>query len=184
MRLFVGIALTPDAATALEQIRNQLAPKAGDSVRWPGPENWHVTLQFLGNTTEERAACVTNQLATIHANPVPVRLAELGFFPRVGVFHAGVDLSPELLSLQQRVTAATRPCGFIPEDRPYHPHITLARSKGRGGAQALAPLQKAVEQHRIRLAARFLAEEFLLYESFPGPEGSRYEARARFPLLP
>jgi 2'-5' RNA ligase len=68
------------------------------------------------------------------------------------------------------------------EERAYNPHITLARSKGRNSGRALVPLKKAVERSKVGLEAQFIASEFLLYESFPGPEGSRYEVRARFGL--
>ncbi len=181
MRLFVGIALAPQAAKALGEIRDRLAA-VGNDLRWSAEESWHVTLQFLGAASDEQAACVRSQLGEVRSAPVPVRLAGLGFFERAGVFHAGVDLSPGLLALQQGVTAATRGCGFLLEARAYNPHITLARNKGRSGARALAPLKKALERSRLSISAEFLAGEFLLYESIPGPEVPRYEVRARFPL--
>lgn len=181
MRLFIGIALASNAAEALMHVCQQFASAPGD-LRWSSPESWHVTLQFLGNTLEEQERCVVTSLAGIREARVPVRIAGLGFFERAGVFFAGVTLTPELLALQQRVTAATRSCGFVPEARPYHPHITLARSKGRAGATALGSLKKAVDRSNVLLDAGFTAEEFVLYQSFPGPEGSRYEVRARFPL--
>jgi 2'-5' RNA ligase len=181
MRLFVGIALAPASSNALDSVRRRFAPIAGD-LRWSQPENWHVTLQFLGSSTNEQAACVAEKLATIQAKPLPVRIANLGFFERAGVFWAGVELTSELLALQQKVITATRGCGFVPEDRAYNPHITLARAKGRNGGRALAPLRAAVERTRIPSTAEFVAQDFLLFESFPGPEGSRYEVRARFPL--
>jgi 2'-5' RNA ligase len=187
MRLFVGIALPPAVSDALERIRQQFEPRSGPpgsdpALRWSAPESWHVTLQFLGAVADDRAACVCEQLKTVRAAPASVRIEGLGFFERAGVFWAGVVLTPQLLTLQQLVTTAMRHCGFIPEDRPYSPHITLARAKGRSGARALSPLRKALEQHKTQLRAEFAAPEFLLYESLPGPEGSRYEVRARFPL--
>jgi 2'-5' RNA ligase len=187
MRLFVGIALPPVVSDALERIRQQFEPRSGPSgsdpaLRWSAPESWHVTLQFLGAVADDRAACVCEQLKTVRAAPASVRIEGLGFFERAGVFWPGVVLTPELLALQQLVTAAMRHCGFIPEDRAYSPHITLARAKGRGGAKALQPLQKSLEKNKPQLRAEFTAEECLLYESFPGPEGSKYEIRARFPL--
>lgn len=141
-----------------------------------------MTLQFLGSTDEIQQTCVVESLRTISVGPLPVRIAGLNFFERVGVFFAGVVLTPELLDLQQRVTAATRPCGFVPEARPYHPHITLARIKARAGGKILAPLKQALDRGKVAVDEEFTAEEFLLYESFLGPEGSRYEVRARFPL--
>ena len=94
------------------------------------------------------------------------------------MFFVGVRLTLELTGLQERVVAATAPCGFVPEERPYHPHITLARDKG--GRQGLRKLKS-----RIAGApefSSFVAGEFLLYESFPGPGGSRYEVRVQFGL--
>jgi 2'-5' RNA ligase len=110
--------------------------------------------------------------------PFEVYLDPPGFFDRAGVFFAGVRLSLELVRLQELVVAATQPCGFELEDRPYHPHITLARSKD--GPRRLRDL-------KARLGggtefSGFRAAEFLLYESFPGPGGSRYEVRERFEL--
>lgn len=182
MRLFIGMALAPEAAAELQQIRQRLAPAAGE-LRWSQPETWHVTLQFLGAASGEQFTCISRNLAAVHAARVPVHLAGLGFFDRAGVFWAGVERTPQLLALQQKVLAATRGCSFVPEDRAYNPHITLARAKGRAGARALAPLQQALQSKKLSIESKFLADEFLLYESFPGAEGSRYEVRARFPLL-
>jgi 2'-5' RNA ligase len=181
MRLFVAIGLEGEAAAALEQVEQRLAA-AGHGLRWSQPADRHLTLQFLGEASPEQAACVTERLKAVRSAAVPVRIAGIGFFIRAGVFWAGAEATAELLALQQRVTAATRACGFVAEPRPYRPHITLARSRGRTGVGELATLEKAVEGKRIRLAAECLAQEFALYESFPGPDGSRYKVRARFPL--
>lgn len=178
----MGIALPPAVSDALESIRRQFEGRSGPDLRWSASEGWHVTVQFLGAVNDERAACVHEQLRSVREAPVPIRIEGVGFFERAGVFWAGVALTPQLLALQQLVAAAMRNCGFIPEDRPYSPHITLTRAKGRGGARALSSLKTAVGNHAPDLGAEFIAEEFLLYESFPGPEGSHYEIRSRFPL--
>lgn len=183
MRLFIAIPLSEDATAVFRGLRDRLAPHAGHDLRWSAEEGWHVTLQFLGQASGDQADCVITNLREIRATPVPIRIEGLDFFDRVGIFHAGIVLSPELLAVQQKVTAATRPCGFLPEDRAYHPHITLARAKGRAGSRALAPLKQALGRSKENPVAAFTAAEFLLFESFPGPEGSRYDIRARFPLL-
>lgn len=149
-----------------------------DGLRWSAPESWHVTLQFLGNVSASQNDCLLNALRPVRRAPVSIRLGELGFFERVGIFHVAIDLNAELEALQREVTAATQPCGFEPEERAYRPHITLARNRGRTNAiRAL--------KHRIRTAPQFTtftAREFLLYESFLQPGGSRYEVRQRFPF--
>ncbi len=152
----------------------------GDGLRWPVPESWHVTLQFLGDASPEQFDCTVAGLRKLHLPSVPVWLEGLGCFDRSGIFFAGVRLTPELLSLQKRVTAATRLCGFIPEARPYQPHITLARSKGKGQRLGLSELKTKIRSQPSFTG--FVAAEFLLYESFLGPAGSRYEIRERFAL--
>jgi 2'-5' RNA ligase len=176
MRLFIGIPL---AAAVIEELRSastRLRSKA-DGLRWTAPESWHVTLQFLGNTSPEQFACVVASLRALHAPPVPVCLEELGCFDRAGILIASVRLTPELLLLQERVTTATQLCGFVPETRPFQPHITLALSKGHHNLGNLrAKIRRPIN------FTRFVAHEFLLYESFLSPAGSHYEIRERFPL--
>jgi 2'-5' RNA ligase len=179
MRLFVGIPLAIPVIQELEKISLRYRSD-GDGLRWSTPESWHITLQFLGNTSQTQYECVVARLRELHSASLPIQLEEMGFFDRAGIFFADVALSPELLALQQRVTAATDPCGFIPEDHPFRPHITLARSKGRRKATGLEIL-KAKIRHPPKFS-RFVAEEFLLYESFTRPTGSQYETRERFRL--
>jgi RNA 2',3'-cyclic 3'-phosphodiesterase len=176
MRLFVGIPLTAAVIEELSAISMRLQAQA-DGLRWSAPESWHITLQFLGDTPQYE--CIVSRLRDLRSSAVPIQLEGLGFFDRAGVFFAGVNLTPELQALQQRVTGATGLCGFIPETRPYHPHITLARSKGKGG-RWLRELKSKI--HRDPDFSGFVADGFVLYESVPGPGGSRYEIRDRFTL--
>ncbi|MGC2162842.1 MAG: RNA 2',3'-cyclic phosphodiesterase [Silvibacterium sp.] len=179
MRLFLAIPLPAALIDELSAIAVRYQ-SPNDGLRWSAPESWHITLQFLGNIQPEQRDCVNARLRTLHHPPVPVHLDSLGFFDRTGIFFAGALLSPELLSLQQQVTTATQPCGFIPETRPYHPHITLARSKGKAGAGTLHTLKANLRRQPV--FTPFTAHEFVLYESLPTPSGSRYEIRERFPF--
>jgi 2'-5' RNA ligase len=179
MRLFVGIPLAIPVIDELEKISFRHRAD-GDGLRWSTPESWHITLQFLGNTSQTQYECIVARLRELRSPPVPIELNETGFFDRAGIFFAGVALTPELLALQQRVIAGTGPCGFVPEDHPFRPHITLARSKGRRRAPGLETL-KAKIRHQPKFSP-FVAEEFLLYESFTRPTGSLYEIRQRFRL--
>ena len=177
MRLFIGIPLAAGVVKELAALTARLKSPA-DGLRWSAEAGWHITLQFLGQTSEEQYACVTAGLRRIRHVPFDVQLDPPGFFDRAGVFFAGVRLSADLIALQARVVESTGPCGFVPEDRPYHPHITLARDKGRGGdLRGLKPHVPGDVQF-----SGFRAEEFLLFQSFPGPGGSRYEVRERFAL--
>jgi 2'-5' RNA ligase len=175
MRLFVGIPLAAAAIAELSAITMDLR-SGKEELRWSAPGSWHITLQFLGNTVQEQYECTVARLRRLRLPPVPIGLEGLGFFDRSGVFFAGIRVTPELLLLQEHVTAATQLCGFVPEARSFQPHITLARSKGKGLREL-----KAKVPHQPNFT-RFVAEEFLLYESFLGSAGSRYEVRERFQL--
>ncbi|WP_051978215.1 RNA 2',3'-cyclic phosphodiesterase [Edaphobacter aggregans] len=179
MRLFVGIALAPAVIDELSRMTAKLR-HADDGLRWSAPESWHITLQFLGASDRNAYECVIARLGEIHLPPFTVRLDAPGVFERAGVFFVGVHPSPELTALERHVVAATTLCGFTPETRPYHPHITLARTKGRSGNNALRGLKT-----RLSSAPRFTpssVDEFLLYESKPTATGSVYEVRERFRL--
>lgn len=179
MRLFVGIALSPEVIEVLERLTKSLRT-TGDQLRWTSTETWHITLQFLGETSAERYQCIVRNLAAIRAHEVPIWMSGTGIFDRAGVFWAGVTVSPELRLLEKAVRAASSGCGFISEDRPYHPHVTLARAKGDDRVRELRALQSRVKE-QVGLPA-FRASEFLLYESFLGSAGTRHEVRERFQL--
>jgi RNA 2',3'-cyclic 3'-phosphodiesterase len=176
MRLFVGIPLPAAVIEELSAISMRLR-SSDDGLRWSTPESWHITLQFLGNTPQYE--CTVARLLELRSPAVAIQLEGLGFFERAGIFFAGVRLTPQLATLQEHVTAATGLCGFVPETRPYHPHITLARSKKKG-ARGLRDLKNRI--HREPAFTHFVAETIALYESQVGPGGSHYEIREQFRL--
>jgi RNA 2',3'-cyclic 3'-phosphodiesterase len=180
LRLFIGIPLAAATASDLATVVNRIRSNATEYLRWSAPESWHITLQFLGSTTLQQHECVTAHLRELRHPSVQIRLGTLDTFDRAGVLFVDVPVTPELLALQQAVAAATAPCGFTPEMRPYHPHITLARRKGKGGGRELRNLKIQIDPPP-RFSS-FTAERLVLYESIPTPEGSRYEIREQFSL--
>jgi 2'-5' RNA ligase len=183
MRLFIGIPLSASAsqkvAALITQVRSNLSGKESDQLRWSAPEAWHITLQFLGSTTAEQYACVVQRLRKVRHAPVLIEFSSVGTFERTGVFFAAVQLSPELLELHRAITAATQPCGFQAEDRPYRPHVTLAR---RRRSASRHEWWSVTSGPHLPLRSSFIAGTFVLYESIPSPEGSRYVQRAQFAL--
>jgi len=183
MRLFIGIPLATTAmqevAALLTHLRSRVRGQLSEQLRWPAPEAWHITLQFLGSTTTEQYACVVKRLGEVRHASLPIELSGVGTFERTGVFFVGVQLSPELLTFQQVITAATRPCGFLAEDRPYRPHITLARRKRSSHSDEWRSLTSGAHPP---LRSSFIADNFVLYESIPSPDGSRYTPREQFAL--
>jgi len=180
MRLFIGIPLSAKVVDELSAICQRLRSER-DGLRWSSPDSWHITLQFLGETSQEKYGCLVPRLRELRSTGPPVQIEGLDCFDRVGVFFAGVTVSPELANLQRLVTAATARCGFAPETRPYHPHVTLARVKGGDRrSEGLRALKNKTD--RAPRFTSFVAQEFILYEAFLSPSGSRYEVRERFGL--
>jgi 2'-5' RNA ligase len=181
MRLFVAIPLADAVARELGNVIARL--RSGEStmpdsrLRWTAPESWHITLQFLGDATADQLECLKARLGEVRAATVPVKLGELGCFDRAGVFFADVIVTPELAALERSVVAATGPCGFAAEVRPFHPHITLARAKGHGRGTELRALKSKIRSQPA--FTRFMATEFVLYESHLDAGGAHYEARMR-----
>ncbi len=178
-RLFVGVDLAADA-------RHALAARLADTVegRLPGkvapPPNWHVTLRFLGDVDQVRRDRLLMALAGADLGPTfDMTLTNLGAFPKAAkaaVLWAGVaDGSVALEVLASRVEEACREAGFDPEERPFHPHLTLSRIRP---PQDVTGLIRDVEGFRIRTRV----DGVTLFKSHLGRGGARYEVLERFEL--
>jgi 2'-5' RNA ligase len=179
MRLFVGLAVDERVKETLERLMLRLRAK-DDGLRWSTPDQWHVTLVFLGEVDDEARARLVRELGEVRQSALTLRMEKVGVFERSGILHAEVEVSAELLRLHEAVAAAVRRVGLEVEERPYRAHITLARARNRDGRKTIAQLQRSAEQQR--LSVNWKAAEFLLYESQLSPRGSRYVVRERFGL--
>ncbi|WP_079420636.1 RNA 2',3'-cyclic phosphodiesterase [Paenibacillus ferrarius] len=101
--------------------------------KWVHHEDLYIKLQFLGNTPSEKVLLidqVLQELTTV-SSPLSLRVESLGFFGRAvqpSVLWAGVGGDVKgLHNLQKQVTYALTLFGFSPEERNFHPHLTLAR---------------------------------------------------------
>ena len=179
MRLFVGLAVDEMVKETLERLTLRLRAK-DDGLRWSTPDQWHVTLVFLGEVDDEARARLVRELAEVRQPVLTLQMGRLGVFERAGILHADVEVSPELLRLYEAVAAAVRRVRLEVEDRPYRAHITLARARNKDGRKTIGRLRHWAEQQR--LSVRWKATEFLLYESQLSPGGSKYVVRERFGL--
>lgn len=190
MRLFVALDIDPDIRERIAAFREEMGSLA-PGVRWVGPETFHITLQFLGETNKGDA--IKAALAQVKAVPVPLAFRGAGFFPtpqRARVFWVGIEAGAELQSLVANLGAALQPLGFKRDEGPYHPHLTLARAgsgrpHARPGDKASPGLQAVRAQLETQSPPEFgtmTAHQFILYQSTLTPTGSCYGKLAAFPL--
>jgi RNA 2',3'-cyclic 3'-phosphodiesterase len=188
MRLFVAVDLPePTKAALTEQQRAlrtaaALTSKHNVDMNWTRPEGIHLTLKFLGEIPIEQVTQVTQALAGLESfEPFTLQVKGFGFFPdarRPRVLWVGVESPPALGQLAQRVETAMNRLGFAAEDRPFSPHLTLARFKvPRPRPELLAQL----EPRRGLVLGRFEVSEFFLFESRLSSCGAQYQKVARFP---
>lgn len=153
MRLFV--AITPPRSVLLEVraavdslVRSNGIPELGQ-LRWTRPDTWHITLSFYGEVDPEKLPDLSERLSRVAARTTPIELSLAGagrFGPRV-VWFGVQGQSDRLGRLAEAAGAAARRCHIRIEERPYRPHLTLARvngvpkpgTLGTAGASGVAP---------------------------------------------
>lgn len=179
-RLFVAIELPENVKAALIALQQRVFPAA----RWSKYTQMHLTLHFIGAVTDAQFAAIRAALGTVQRPPFDLTLRGVGVFPhqdRARVLWAGVARAPGLLQLHQQLAEALKPTGFTPEDRPYAPHVTLARFHQ-------APPRDSVQQYLLaqqRFATpHFTVSEFILFSSDLQPDGAVYTPEQRYSLRP
>jgi len=133
IRSFVAIELPEQARKGLARLRRELERDEHGFVKWVDPHGIHLTLKFLGNIPSGRVAEITEAMkkATQGISPFQLEISGLGAFPslkQARVFWVGVSGELAKLSgLQQNIDSELAALGFAREERPFVPHLTLAR---------------------------------------------------------
>ena len=175
-RLF--IALLPNDSTRAELA---MICSGINGAKWTPPEQLHCTVRFLGNVADDRAVEIEAALHEVRMQPLVVRISGVGTFPAAdrraqNVLWVGVETTPELHELQQRVDDSLEMIGMRRESRPYHAHITVARIRY---ADPIG-LEDWLSTHAKHSIAPFTADQFVLMESSPGADGSDYAVVRRY----
>ncbi len=167
-RLF--FALWPDdrVRAQLHQLQKTLDLSAGRLVH---KSDLHITLQYLGQVSADRLDCVKTAASKVNIAPFRLEIDGVHHWRRPRVLWVGAAGVPdELQNLVRQLGEQLITCGFAPEERGYHAHVTLAR--------------------KVRIASSFqltdniiwMAEEFVLVASHTDERVPRYEPIARFPF--
>ncbi len=183
LRSFVALELNEEVRAALTELLRQLQ-RTNAAVKWVEPHNLHLTLKFLGEVPEEQVPTIVEVLRTIAAStrPFSFTVCRTGGFPdlkRPRVLWVGVEAPPNLLQLQRQVEQGMAQLGFAPEDRPYHPHITLGRVKAMAGVERVRAI---LSEHAETLFGVVKVSHLTLFRSDLSREGPTYTPLAQLPF--
>ncbi len=166
-RLFTGLEIPPEVALDLQIMQGGIP-----GARWMDPDNYHLTIRFIGDIDAGLAREVTRALEQVSFKPFKVKLKSVGVFGgnKPHSLYAGVEENAELRRLRDVQERICQVLGLPPEPRRFQPHVTLARLK----EPDLRALQRWVEVHSLYSTPAFDVHEFVLFSSRPLKGGGPY----------
>jgi 2'-5' RNA ligase len=174
-RIFTGLEIPDNVRSELDLLRGGLP-----GARWIDPENYHVTLRFIGDVDDLTAQEVASMLGRIRRNGLELRFDGLSSFggrrPRAVV--ATLAQTPELMELQAEQERLMQRVGLEPEGRKYTPHVTLARLRESSSRQVADYL---ATRSFVR-PLPFKVSRFVLFSSRSSAGGGPYVVEATYPL--
>jgi 2'-5' RNA ligase len=174
-RLFTGLEIPPRVAQSLAMMRGGLP-----GARWIDPENYHLTLRFIGDIDDALAQDIAGMLGCMRRSGFELRLDGLSSFggrkPRALV--AAVAAAGPVMELQAEQERLLRRLGLDPEGRKYTPHVTLARLRDTSSWQ-VAEYLGARGHYR---SSPFEVSRFVLFSSRASVGGGPYIVEEAYPL--
>ncbi len=173
--------------------QHHVLPHGPPQINWTRPEGFHLTLKFLGNVEEDRISKIAQAIrgVTDGFSIFTVSIGEVGVFPHTRsprvIWVGAKSVGDDLVRLQEGIEKVLVPLGFPPQDRPFHPHLTLGRIKSDDRRRDLGFDKKALTQwlleNQKRECDRFEAKEVLLIKSDLQPSGAVYTSLAKLRLV-
>jgi RNA 2',3'-cyclic 3'-phosphodiesterase len=182
VRLFVALSIPESVRKALSAVQDELRSSLLEARLVP-PENFHVTLKFIGHAPGEQLPAIIETLQAVRANgPVSARFCGLGYSfkpKRGGVFWCTMQVSDGLKAIAIELNDRLEKLGFASENRDFLPHLTLARLKEDKTVQAI---RGVVDRYRDHDFGQMQSDDFVLMESRTNSAGATYTPVAAFPL--
>jgi len=180
IRSFIAVELPDELKLALTRLQDQLKSGGQAPVKWVDPYRIHLTLKFLGDISTDMVGRITAALERAAGGITPFHLEakDLGAFPnlkRVQVVWMGIGGEVDRLShLQQRIESSLAPLGFVPESRPFTPHLTLARLRDRATPDERQSLGQLIAGTRFEAVYSIDVDSIQLMRSQLTREGAVY----------
>jgi 2'-5' RNA ligase len=174
-RIFTGLELPLDVAQSLAMLRGGLP-----GARWIDPEDYHVTLRFIGDVDDTLAREVALLLGKVSRPPLELRLDGLSSFggrrPRAVI--ATLAQTPALMELQAEHERLMQRAGLEPEGRKFTPHVTLARLRNSSSRQ----VAEYLTTRPFLAPLSFRVTRFVLFSARASVGGGPYVVEAAYPL--
>ena len=182
-RTFIAVKI-PAAVKLKELLESLRVDMREDRIRWVNPEILHITLSFIGDTSEEQVNYISEQLETIGSgySSMELHFKELGIFPNLRkprVFWIGMDRNKLLENLQGEIEVMLRNYGIIRDNKPFSPHLTIARIKW---IDNIDRLKYWLKKYRGKTIQKTKIGEVIYYESKLTANGPIYNSIKKFPL--
>ncbi len=180
-RLFVAAEIPEAIVEEIISLRNEVFD-ATNRVKWEPKEKYHITLKFLGDTSDVLIPQIKESLSRTFEtwHKVPTAFTRFGVFFRNGapkILWAGFEPTEDLIGIHAEVEEALTEFGFDKEKRRFHPHLTIARLKG------FEPIEKINELRRLEFSKKpFEIGNIILFKSELKPSGSVYSEIENFEL--
>jgi len=176
IRSFLAIELPEPILKKIGEVQGDIR-STHTEVRWTNPEKIHLTLKFFGNIEESRIDPIFKSIEEPIRNTLPfsLKVRGVGAFPHLKnprvIWIGLVEEKGILTSFQKQIETQLEKVGFQPENRPFHPHLTLGRMKSSRGKEELV---ERMEKHREEEFGIFKVERVILFKSDLRPSGPIY----------
>lgn len=185
IRAFLAVDPPPEVLNEVGRIQERFKKIIQGDIRWVRPEGIHLTLKFFGYVSEADITNITEVVKNniVNIKPFILNVRKAGIFPSVNrarVLWLGMDGDVEaLIKLQKEIDTELQKYGFEMENRPFSPHVTLARIKEPKGLIGLAKIMEKSEDYA---AGSFSVSGLNLFKSTLTPKGAIYTKLAYFPF--
>ena len=177
-RLFIALPVNDERALQPLKPATAHLDRFGTILKIVPPENFHITVKFLGPVEPETAELLASEFRVLTGlKKVGYRIDGIGAFPSAGnpsVIWAGINCDEQALGMiLQAVEQFTSGYGFVPEKRKFSPHLTLARIKKE--KKAPADLKNFLKRGQTFSGELHEFRELVLFESFLKKTGPEYK---------
>jgi 2'-5' RNA ligase len=180
IRAFIALDIPKEIQDCLATISNQLKEQIGRvPIRWVAPQNVHLTLKFLGEVSLNNIEVLKESIKTEATGfqSMVFSVGGVGAYPKVRnprVIWVGVEAPAEMIALQRGIDAQTTRIGYLPDRRPFSPHLTLGRVSRNAKTQEIRKVGDVLSGSKIGFLGVGRVNAVHLYRSDLKPDGPVY----------